>query len=117
VSSLGEYAEQVSLGQLRVLAVTSRDRAPGLDAPTLREAGLDLVFANWRGLVAPPGLAAADESRLLEVVEALHDSNAWREAVARHGWTDRFLTGAAFGRLLRDEDARLTQILAGLGLL
>jgi putative tricarboxylic transport membrane protein len=116
VSSLGEYAEQVGSGQLRVLAVTSLDRAPGLDAPTLREAGLDLVFANWRGLVAPPGLSDADESRLLDLVARLHSSGIWREAIARHRWTDTYLAGPAFGRVIRAEDARLARILAELGL-
>jgi putative tricarboxylic transport membrane protein len=70
VSSLGEYAGQIRAGQLRVLAVTSGTRARGVPAPTLCEAGVDVVFANWRGLVAPPGLTAksrAAEGRAAEV--------------------------------------------------
>ena len=39
VSGLGEYADQIAAGELRVLAVTAGERAAGVDAPTLREAG------------------------------------------------------------------------------
>lgn len=116
VSSLGEYAEQVDSGQLRVLAVTSRDRAEGVAAPTLREAGLDVVFANWRGLVAPPGLEAEAEAALVSLVERLRASASWREAVAAHRWADTYLAGAEFGRFLREQDVRVTQVLRELGL-
>ena len=57
VSGLGEFADQVEAGELRVLAVTAGERVPGVDAPTLRESGVDLEFTNWRGIVAPPGLS------------------------------------------------------------
>lgn len=116
VSSLGEYAEQIDSGQLRVLAVTSRARAERVDAPTLQEAGVDVVFANWRGLIAPPGLSAQDEQRLRDVIAQLHASASWREAIAGHRWTDTYLEGAAFGTFMREEDTRVTQILDELGL-
>ncbi len=116
VSSLGEYAEQVDSGQLRVLAVTSGQASPGVDAPTLREAGLDVVFANWRGLVAPPGLSAANATSLLTLADRLHGSDAWRQAIASYRWTDKFLAGNDFGTFMRDENARVEQILAELGL-
>jgi putative tricarboxylic transport membrane protein len=66
--------------------------------------------------VAPPGLSDADESRLLDLVARLHSSGIWREAIARHRWTDTYLAGPAFGRVIRAEDARLARILAELGL-
>jgi len=116
VSSLGEYAQQIAAGRLRVLAVTGEARAPGLDAPTLREAGIDVVFRNWRGLVAPPGLSAEAEERLRGIVAGLHDSPAWTQTVTAQRWADAYLPGAAFGAFLRAEDARLGRTLASLGL-
>ena len=41
------------------LAISSAERLPGVDVPTLREQGVDVEFENWRSLVAPPGLTAA----------------------------------------------------------
>ncbi len=116
VSSLGEYAQQIAAGRLRVLAVTGEARAPGLDAPTLREAGIDVVFRNWRGLVAPPGLSAEADERLRGIVARLHDSTVWARTVTAQRWADAYLPGAAFGAFLREEDARLGRTLASLGL-
>ncbi len=116
VSSLGELAGQVDSGQLRVLATTSHTRAVRVDAPTLREAGLDVLFANWRGLIAPPGLGAAQRTALDRVVAGLHTSSGWQQAIAGHRWTDSFLPGDAFGAFVREQNARVTQILDELGL-
>ncbi len=48
VSSLGEFDAQVKAGTLRLLAVSSPERIEGADAPTLKEAGLDVELQNWR---------------------------------------------------------------------
>ena len=40
-----------------MLAVSSDERVEGIDAPTLKESGIDLTFANWRGVLAPPGIS------------------------------------------------------------
>ncbi|MFC7759174.1 tripartite tricarboxylate transporter substrate binding protein [Catellatospora bangladeshensis] len=116
VSSLGEYAEQIEAGQLRVLAVTGRSRAPGVDAPTLLESGLDVVFDNWRGLVAPPGLSAEQRAVLSGMVAQLRASRAWQEALAGHRWTDAYQDGDAFTAFLREQDESVTRILDGMGL-
>lgn len=111
VSSLGEYAEQIGSGQLRVLAVTSAGRAPTMPAaPTLREVGLDVVFSNWRGLVAPPGLTTQDSERLASLAMSLHTSALWQQMLARHGWTDSYLPGKDFGGFLATEHARVAQV-------
>jgi putative tricarboxylic transport membrane protein len=116
VSSLGEWAGQIGSNQLRVLAVTSEDRVAGVTAPTLRDAGVDVVFANWRGLVAPPGLSTNDNADLSGLIERLRGSAGWREAIAGHRWSDTYLPGPGFGTFLRDELNRVAQILGDLGL-
>ncbi|GAA1846974.1 tripartite tricarboxylate transporter substrate binding protein [Asanoa iriomotensis] len=116
VSSLGEYTQQIISGRLRVLAVTGAARTPGVDAPTLREAGIDVAFLNWRGLVAPPGLSPADERRLLDIAERLRASPAWQDTVARNPWADAYLPGAEFGTFLREADTLRSRTLTALGL-
>lgn len=54
MSGLGEYAEQIKKGQVKVLAVSGEEKVPGIDAPTLTESDVDLTFINWRGVLAPP---------------------------------------------------------------
>ena len=115
VSGVLENIDQVRAGAVRVLAVTGDEGLPGVAAPTLREAGVTLELSNWRGLVAPPGLATEDRQRHLDLVTRMHDSPAWREAAAANGWTDDFVTGDDFARFLTAESARVRDVLARLG--
>jgi putative tricarboxylic transport membrane protein len=115
ISGLGEYASQLAAGTLRILAISSAERVPGVDAPTLREEGVDVVLENWRSLVGPPDMSAADRARLERAVEAMVASPAWREMLQRYRWNDRYLAGEAFERFLSDEEARVVSILDKLG--
>ncbi|MCM2579985.1 Bug family tripartite tricarboxylate transporter substrate binding protein [Streptomyces meridianus] len=116
VSGVGEYLDQIKSGQLRVLAVTGPERAEDIDAPTLRETGVDTEFTNWRGIVAPPGLSREERERLTGLVDRLHASKQWKDALARNGWSDAYLTGAGFGRFLDGQDRRVDTVLKELGL-
>lgn len=116
VSGLGEYKDQIQAGQLRVLGVTSAERVDGFEAPTLTEQGVDLEFTNWRGLVAAPGIDDAERDRLVGIVEDLHDTQAWKDAMAENGWTDALLTGDEFGTYMTDQDAQVKGLLSELGL-
>ncbi|MFF8609417.1 Bug family tripartite tricarboxylate transporter substrate binding protein [Streptomyces sp. NPDC015346] len=116
VSGVGEYLDQIKSGELRLLAVTGPKRVPGLDAPTLREAGLDTEFTNWRGIVAPPGLSDAERDKLVVLVRKLHDSPQWRESLKKNGWNDAFLAGEEFGAFLDEQDRRVGAVLKELGL-
>lgn len=116
VSGLGEYKDQIQAGQLRVLGVTSGERVEGFDAPTLTEQGVDLEFTNWRGLVAPPGIDDEERDRLVGLVEDMHDTGAWTEAMAENGWTDAMLTGDEFGDYMTEQDEQVQGLLSELGL-
>src|SRR3954466_5435731 len=59
-SGAGEYLKQIESGDVRVLATSGEKRLEGVDAPTLKESNIDLVFTNWRGVVAPPGVSDKD---------------------------------------------------------
>lgn len=112
----GEVAEQAKSGKVRVLAVTSAQRVPGMDAPTLKEAGVDLEFTNWRGLVAAPDISADDKAKLVGLVDQMHNSQEWKAAVAKNAWTDAYVSGDAFSTFLQSEEQRVKQVLGELGL-
>ena len=116
VSSVVEYAAQISSGQLRVLAVSGPTRLSGVDAPTLTEAGFDVVFANWRGVLAPPGISTADRNRLVQLLQRLEQSPEWNAAVQRTGWTNAFLPADQFGAFLAEQDREVRTTLTRLGL-
>ncbi|MET8978864.1 tripartite tricarboxylate transporter substrate binding protein [Streptomyces sp. NPDC004539] len=116
-SGFGEFLPQIEAGQLRVLAVTGArpvEALPGV--PTLKSAGIDLEFINWRGIVAPPGISSGDRKRWVEALTALHETPQWRAELARRGWTDAFLTGDAFRVFLEEQDAFVATLVTQLGL-
>jgi len=116
-SSPGELIDQIEAGQLRVLGVSSEERVEGVDAPTLKESGIDLTFANWRGVLAPPGISDESKKAMVEVLEELHGTQGWKDALVKNGWTDAFVTGADFEQFLKDQDNRVSTTLTELGLL
>lgn len=116
-SGVSEYLDQIEQGSIRALAVTSEERVDVLpDVPTLTEQGTDLVFTNWRGLVAPPELDEAEEERLVGLVEEMHASEEWQQALEDNGWIDAFKTGDEFATFLTEQDERVADTLASLGL-
>ncbi len=116
VSGVGEYRDQIQAGTLRVLAVTSEKRIPGIDAPTLSESGVDVKFTNWRGIVAPPGITEADRAKLVSLFDRLQKTPQWQEALQRNGWTGAFAPGEQFGSFLKEENTRVATVLKELGL-
>ncbi|MFD7296742.1 Bug family tripartite tricarboxylate transporter substrate binding protein [Streptomyces sp. NPDC059897] len=116
VSGVGEYLDQIKSGELRLLAVTGPERAPGLDGPTLKESGYDVDFTNWRGIVAPPGLSGPERDKLTHLVRKLHASKEWKKSLKTNGWDDAFLVGDDFGTFLDAEDKRVVSVLKELGL-
>src|SRR5262249_30987134 len=56
ISGYGEFAEQIKAGKLRLLAISADKRQPEIDAPPLKESGIDVELFNWRGVFAPPGV-------------------------------------------------------------
>jgi putative tricarboxylic transport membrane protein len=115
VNGLAELAPQIAAGTVRALAVSSAARLPGLDVPTLREQGVDVEFENWRSVVAPPGISAADRRRLESAVASMVRTPEWRTVLERYRWIDRYLAGDDFVRFDESEEARVRAILLELG--
>ena len=111
INGFAEFAPQLEAGTLRALAISSAERLPGVDIPTLREQGVDVEFENWRSLVAPPGISPGDRARLETTLRAMVQSATWRESLARYRWLDRYLDGDAFARFVDAEEARVRSIL------
>jgi putative tricarboxylic transport membrane protein len=115
-SGPSEFEGQIKDGSLRVLAVSGADRLDNIDAPTLKESGVDLVFANWRGVLAPPGISEETKKYLIKLFSDMHDTKAWRAELKRNGWIDAFITGDEFGTFLKEQDERVATTLKELGL-
>ena len=116
ISGYGEFAEQVKAGKMRVLGISADKRQAGIDAPTLREAGIDVELFNWRGVFAPPGVNDAGRAAMVTLVEKMANSPAWAEECKKRDWTPILLTGEAYRQFLDQETTRIEATLKDLGL-
>lgn len=116
VSGWGEFSEQIKAGKLRALAISAEKREPGVDVPTIKEQGFDVVLYNWRGVFAPPGVKDADKAAMIELVTKMNASAPWKEQLKTREWTDVFLAGDAYGKYIAEENARIEGILRDIGL-
>src|SRR3954452_10471312 len=115
-SGTGEYVDQIKSGAVRVLATTGAQRLPSVEAKTLKEQGVDLVFPNWRGVVAPPGIPAEKKDAWVKAFDTMHASPGWKDALAKNGWPDAYLSGEGFSTFLTQQDQRVSSTLSQLGL-
>jgi putative tricarboxylic transport membrane protein len=115
-TGIGEVAEQAKTGDVKILAVTSDKPVEGVDAPTLKSLNVDLVFTNWRGIVAPPELPDAKKQQFVDLLTKMHDSAQWKDTLTKQGWTDAFQTGDEFKSFLTTENDRVAGVLRELGL-
>jgi putative tricarboxylic transport membrane protein len=115
-SGYGEFLDQVEAGEVRVLATSGPERVSVLDAPTLKESGIEMEFTNWRGVVAPPELSDTDKQALVNAVAKMHDSQDWKAVLEKNGWTDAYLPADEFAPVLDEQTKRVEDVLNQLGL-
>ncbi len=115
-TGISEVAEQAKNGDVKILAVTSAKPVAGVDAPTLKDLGVDMEFSNWRGIVGPPGLSAEKTAQYIDLVTKMHGSEQWKKTLADQGWPDAFQTGDEFKTFLTAQNQSVAGVLQELGL-
>jgi putative tricarboxylic transport membrane protein len=116
ISGYGEYEGQIKAGKLRAIGVTSPERRPGIDVPTFKEQGIDLVLTNWRSVVAGPGITPEQKKVLADAIDKMAKSKEWKEVLKQKGWDDAYMPADAFTRFLKDEQVRVAAVLKSVGL-
>jgi putative tricarboxylic transport membrane protein len=116
ISGYGEYESQIKSGRLRAIGVSSPERLPGVNVPTFKEQGIDLVLTNWRSVVAAPGITPEQRTTFDQLMERTVKSKAWQEQLKQRGWDDAFLPSNAFQTFLQEEIVRVGGVLKSLGL-
>jgi putative tricarboxylic transport membrane protein len=115
-SGYSEFAEHITAGKMRPIGVTSEKKLPGINVPTLKEQGYDVVLGNWRGVYGAPGITAAQRTELTETITKAVKHKTWQDALEKNGWTPALLTGKAFDDFVDAEFAslRATMHLSGM---
>jgi putative tricarboxylic transport membrane protein len=116
ISGYGEFSEQIKAGKLRLLAISADKRQKDIDAPTLKEAGIDVELFNWRGVFAPPGVNDAQRKAMIDMVAAMTKTPEWKEACEKRDWTQITVLGDDYKAFIDKESARIESILKELGL-
>ncbi len=111
-----ELVESIRAGRLKALALTAPQRLPGVDIPTLKELGMNVVIGNWRGVYGAPGITLMQSQALVDLVSRATRTQAWRQAVEKNGWTPALLTGPAFGKFVDEEFSSLRGLMGRVGM-
>jgi len=116
VAGYGEFEAQIKAGKLRALGISSKKRVKGINIPTFIEQGLNVELANWRGIVAPPGISQAERQALTAALDKMHASKEWQDTLEKRNWSDLYMSGSKFDVFLKVEQSRINKVLKSIGL-
>jgi len=116
ISGYSELEEHINSGKMKIIAVSGNVRIPGVNAPTIKELGLNVVAANWRGIFAAPGVSAEQKNKVIDYITKLNSSEPWKKTLVERKWTNVFLTGDAFQKALNEDIKNTEGVLKELGL-
>jgi len=108
----------VSSGRMRILGVAAPQRLPGAlaSAPTWKEQGVEISPGNWRGLFGPKNVSAAQIGYWEGVLRKATEIPEWKEDLEKNYWTEQFVTGTQFRKMLDQEYVETRAVLTDLGL-
>jgi putative tricarboxylic transport membrane protein len=116
ISGSSEFNAFVSSGKLRVLGVSSSKPLAGFKGKTFKQQGYDLVYGNWRGVMAPADLPKADYNNFIKVMDIMHISPSWKEQLKKNNWDNEFAAGADFKSFLEKHIPEINKVMKGLGI-
>ena len=115
-SGYSEFQQYIEAGKMRPIGVTSDTRLKGINIPTLKEQGMNVVIGNWRGFYAAPGITPEQRKALTDLVVAATKTKTWTDALEKNNWTPALMSGKAFEDFVDSEFAslRATMVKAGM---
>ncbi len=118
-SSTPNVVAQLEAGKIRVIAISSAQRMPGVFAavPTWKEQGIDGVFSASQGAIGPKGLNAAQIAFWEGAFQKLSQSDEWKKELAASYWDANFLSGRETAKFYETQAVELRTILTDIGLI
>jgi tripartite-type tricarboxylate transporter receptor subunit TctC len=107
----------IESGQVNVLAISTKERAPYLpDVPTVAETLPGFEFTSWYGLVVPAGTPVGIREKIRSgMAEALQDSNV-KARLAELGYDPLDEGPDEFGAFLKKDVATMKEIITKAGI-
>ena len=117
ISGTSEFASYVAAGKMRILAVTSPKPLSTIKGKTLIQQGINMTFGNWRGILAPADLSAADYLNFVKVMDTVHITQSWKDVLVAKSWIDEYRSGSAFTTWLEKENKSILAVLTAFKLI
>jgi tripartite-type tricarboxylate transporter receptor subunit TctC len=112
-----EVVSHVKAGKLRILAVMGEERAKGFeDVPTLKEKGIDLQVATWRGIVVPKKTPANVVGILNDACAKTTAEDGFKDALNKMNLTWAYRDGAGFGEVIKKDNVFFKETMTKLGI-
>ena len=109
---------KVDAGQLKFIAIATEKRLPQAPTvPTLKELGVDVVYAVTRGIVAPKGTPADVLAKLEAACTKATAEPKFAEDMGKQGTFVRFMDRKAYAEFLQQNDKLNHDLARDLGLL
>ena len=94
ISGYSEFSSQLAGGQLRAIGVSSRKASFGI--PSIRDQGMQLDMANWRGVFTGKAVPAERQAAMVEAVRQATAHDSWKAVLKQNRWDASWLTGKDF---------------------
>jgi putative tricarboxylic transport membrane protein len=116
--SLGLWTSHMQSGAVRVIAVSSAERLPGVFSviPTWREQGANSVVSNWRALFGPRGMTPPQVAFWEDVFRHLVETPEWKAEMVKVNGITRFMGAAPMKKYMEEEYPEIRALLIDLEL-
>ena len=105
-------------GQVRLIAITSPQRLPGVlkDVPTWKEQGYDAVVSQWRIFIGPKAMTQPQVAYWEGVMRRLMDADEWKAELETNFWRANYQGSAETRKFLARDYDNAKAFLSELGL-
>ncbi|WP_431095759.1 Bug family tripartite tricarboxylate transporter substrate binding protein [Polaromonas aquatica] len=111
ISGYSEFSNELSSGKLRAIGVSSKRTVFGI--PSIREQGLDVDMANWRGIFTGQNVTPARQAEMVEAVKAAAGHESWQKTLKQNHWESSLLSGPGFASFI-DFDLTTSRVMVHL---
>lgn len=111
IRSYEEFASYPDRGKLRLLAISTPERFPGIALPTLRETGFDLALSDWKGAFISPKAPKEQRALVDQVFARLVASPEWARQLAAQNWLSPKDPQAGFKARIAADRGMIKQLL------
>ena len=118
VAPFSTLLSQVQGGRMRMIGVTAAKRVAGpmANVPTWVEQGANAVISNWRVVLGPRGMSAAQTAYWENVLAKAVEADEWNKMLEADQLSGGFLKSADTRAYLRAQQDELRTIMTDLGL-